>query len=177
MFHHCIHRRKNLISHYHIFYLLYYSAHAEKYEGKINTCETSCEKLNTSNSNFGDAFDLKAIAAQRVNNKYEDLKDVLEEEKAKNKELKAKVNEVQEKYMDTAQSRLDMQRTMAKILNLIQDNVKDSDIIEESVVIALSCESDCKAEMAALEVETAPDLDYSDVSDSSGLNLADSNDP
>ena len=153
---------------------LHYSAHAEKYEEKIKTRETTCDKLNTSNSSFGEAFDLEAIKANRVFSKFDDLKDVLEDEKAKNKELKDHVNEIQEKYMDTAQCRLEMQRTMAKILNLIQDNGKDPDIIEEVVVIALTCESDCKAEMAALEVETAiTDVEFSDDSDSTGLNCAD----
>lgn len=102
------------------------------------------------------------------------MKDVLEEEKTKNKELKSRVDEMQEKYMEIAQGRLEMQRTMAKILNLIQDNGKDADVVEEVVVIALSCESDCKAEMAALEVETAiTDVEFSDDSDSTGLNCAD----
>jgi len=139
----------------------------EKYGGRCSTLKGNCDKLHASNSNFGDAFEVEAVAADKVVAKSEDLKDILAREKAENKELKTKVRAMQEKYMDVAQARLELQRTLARILTMIQDNSKDPNVVEDTVVIALGCEADCKAEMAALEVEPTPGLVDSDISNSS----------
>lgn len=145
----------------------------EKYQAQVDTFKMNSGKLNESNSCFGDAFDHEAIVTGKVCDKNEDLRAVLDKERADNKRLKSEVGDMQAKYMEVAETRLEFQKTMAKILNLIQDSAapsndsKDADIIAETLAIALDCESEGKAEMAALEAETAPEMDYSEVSSSS----------
>jgi len=165
-----------------ICFVVRYSANKAKYEDEIKTWKTTADKLNQSNSSFSDAFDGESITANRVNNKYEGLRSVLDREKVDNKRLKALVSDMQEKYMDVAESRLEFQKTMARVLNMIQEAAesyeysKGSDLVADTLAIALECESDSKAMMAALEVETSPtpDLEASDVSYSSAMTLSDS---
>lgn len=152
-----------------------------KYEDKFHVLMSNSQKLNLSNSNFGEAFEHESDETDRVNQKNDELLEALGAAKVANKTLKTRVTEMQDKYMDQAETRLELQKTMARILNMIQDSCKDADIIEDTVVIALECEADAKSEMAALEMETSssslygstPELQSSDVSHGS-YSLSDS---
>merc|ERR1711935_1189816 len=70
-----------------------------------------------------------------------------------NDQLKKK----QEYYNAEAQIRLQYQKTLAQILDVFQDNCKDADLVEDVVCVALECESEAKALLAAAEA-AAPDL-------------------
>jgi hypothetical protein len=73
-------------------------------------------------------------------------------------------------YMDVAQSRLEYQKTMARILIMVQDQLKDGKLQKEIASHAYAAEEEAKCEMAALEAETSePDLNYyADLSESHG---------
>ena len=64
----------------------------------------------------------------------------------------------QDDYMGQAETRLEYQKTMARILNMIQDKSKDPQLVEDTVCVALECESEAKSIMAALEAETGEGL-------------------
>ena len=54
-------------------------------------------------------------------------------------------------YNAEAQIRLQYQKTLAQILDVFQDNCKDADLVEDVVCVALECESEAKALLAAAE--------------------------
>lgn len=140
----------------------------EKYQAKMEDIKHNSNKLAESNSNLGDAFDTESGETGRVGSKNMSYLDQINNEKTKNKLLKNQVQKMQDKYMEQAEVRLELQKTLARILTMIQDGSKDPDVVEETVVIAVDCESTAKQEMANLELETShPELMGSDVSDSS----------
>jgi myosin heavy subunit len=128
------------------------------------------DSLNMSNSEFGFDFDDLHVKAVKVAEKNDSISDTLNKEKAFNKTMRDKVLKVQDLYMDQATIRLDLQKNLARILNMIQDQSKDRSLIESCVVIALQTEGDCKAQMAALEAQTGePGMVGSDVSEGSDM--------
>ena len=64
--------------------------------------------------------------------------------------LKEDVAEGQMKYMAVAESRLEIQRTLAKILTLIQDQCSDNQLMQDTQNIALTCEAEAKGVMDQL---------------------------
>jgi myosin heavy subunit len=144
-------------------------AHAKEAE-KHGTLQGFNDSLNASNSEFGFDFDELHVSAVRVAEKNDSISDVLNKEKSFNKTMRDKVLKVQDLYMDQATIRLDLQKNLARILNMIQDQSKDRELIEACVVIALQTEGDCKAQMAALEAQTGePGMVGSDVSEGSDM--------
>jgi myosin-5 len=129
--------------------------HLAKVQGQHGVLADNCHKLSESCSNLGEQFNAEEPGAIRVSDRFESLGDRLSNAKADNRDYKSKVSKMQDQYMEQAQARLNLQKAMAKILRLIQDGAGNPDVVEETVVIALECESDCKAEMAALEAQTS----------------------
>lgn len=126
----------------------------EKIKSKFDVVKENNEKLVRASENAGDEFDLLNGKSRRVNDKNEDYMSRLELAKKGNKELKQDCMRKQEEYMTQAETRLEYQKTMARILNMIQDTSKDPGIVEDTVVIALECEAEAKSIMAELEAET-----------------------
>ena len=127
------------------------------------------------NSRLGESFDDLNHSAGRVHSKNDDLNMTREEAVKMNQDLRGKVTKMQDKYMEQAQARLELQRNMARILNRIQEDCKDPNIVEEAVILALQCETEAKSEMVALEVATGePGLADSDVSDDGSGTFGDS---
>lgn len=125
-------------------------------------------KILDVNTKLGESFDNLNDDACNVDSKNQDLASTRLSEQELNKQLRDKVLKTQGRYMEQASARLEFQRTMARILSLIQDDCKDANIVEDVVVLALQCETEAKSEMAALEIATGePGLAGSDVSDSS----------
>jgi chromosome segregation ATPase len=104
----------------------------------------------------------------KVSDKNEDLMERLEFERKENKRLVKLVRNMQDKYMTKAENRLTLQKGMAKILDMIQSECKDSQIVEDAVVVALECDTEAKSEMAALGAMDEEELGYvsTDVSNS-----------
>jgi hypothetical protein len=90
----------------------------------------------------------------RVYERNEKLTTNLENAKADNSRMKNECMAAQDKYMSQAETRLEYQKTMARILNMIQDSLRDPQLVEDTVCLALDCESEAKSVMAALEAET-----------------------
>ena len=126
----------------------------EKVKSKYDVVKENNDKLIEANETTGNDFDDLNETTGRVHSKNEDLTATLEKAKKDNKKLKEKCMAKQEDYMAQAETRLEYQKTMARILNMIQDKSKEQQLVEDTVVIALECEAEAKAIMAALEAET-----------------------
>jgi len=65
--------------------------------------------------------------------------------------LKEDVKTRQQYYLSEAESRLTYQKTMAQIVNSIQDDCKDANLVEDVVILALECEAASESQRAAME--------------------------
>ena len=155
----------------------------KKVRGGFKKIETDHKALlNTSakildnNDLLGDSFDNLNYHAHKVHSKNDDLTSTRSSEVKLNQDLRDRVGKVQDKYLQQAEARLELQRTMARILNLIQDSCKNGNVVEEAIVLALQCETEAKSEMVALEIATGeePGLAGSDVSDNDSGTFGDS---
>jgi myosin heavy subunit len=125
-----------------------------KIKEKWDTVKANNEKLLAMNEQSGNNFETKEDGMRKVDTKNMTLMDELEDAKANNKKLKDECMKKQDDYMTQAETRLEYQKTMARILTMIQDRSKDAQLVEDTVVFALGCESEAKGVMAALEAET-----------------------
>ena len=130
----------------------------DKVKDKYDVVKTNNDRLINNNESTGDNFDDLNETTGKVHQKNEDLTVTLEKSKRDNKKLKEKCLSKQEEYMSQAETRLEYQKAMARILNMIQDQSKEQQLVEDTVVIALECEAEAKAIMAALEAETGEGL-------------------
>lgn len=126
----------------------------DKVKAKFDVVKQNNEKLIEANETTGNEFDDLNETTGKVHSKNEDLTSALEKAKKDNKKLKEFCMAKQEEYMSQAETRLEYQKTMARILNMIQDRAKEQQLVEDTVVLALECEAEAKAIMAALEAET-----------------------
>jgi len=125
----------------------------EKVKKKYDEIKKNNKKLLSANEASGGNFEGENDDMMKVHEKNEKFLDDLEGAKEKNRDMKEQCQEKQAEYMNTAESRLEFQKTMARILNLIQDNCKDRQLIEDTSSVAHECEAESKAIMAALEAE------------------------
>lgn len=127
----------------------------DKVEEKYTVVAKNNEKLLKQSDAAGDDFDKKEEQMNKVDKKNQDLTDALDIEKKDNKRLKEECMKKQDQYMSQAETRLEYQKAMARILNMIQDSSKDAQLVEDTMCLALECESESKTIMAELEAETA----------------------
>jgi len=126
----------------------------EKMKEKFSVVKANNDKLIAANEEAGNDFESKDESSQKLHLKNEKLLKDLENAKAENKRMKEECMQRQDDYMTQAETRLEYQKTMARILNMIQDTSKEAQIVEDTVVLALECEAEAKSIMAALEAET-----------------------
>ena len=126
----------------------------EKWDDKFEVVKKNNDKLVKANEEAGNEFETIDSNASKVHEKNEKLLDALEKAKADNKRMKDECSQRQDDYMTQAETRLEYQKTMARILNMIQDTCKDSNLIEDTVCVALECEAEAKTIMAELEAAT-----------------------
>jgi myosin V len=125
-----------------------------KVKSKWDELNDRNDKLLGANEASGDTFEDKEDGMRKVDNKNVSLMETLQQAKDLNKQLKEDCMKRQDEYMTQAETRLEYQKTMARILNMIQDQSKEAQIVEDTVCIALACESEAKSIMAALEAQT-----------------------
>ena len=126
----------------------------DKVKEKFDVVRKNNEKLMQANEEAGNTFESTDTSSMKVFEKNEKLLDTLEKAKNDNKRMKDECMAKQDQYMSQAETRLEYQKTMARILNMIQDTLKDPQLVEDTVCLALDCEAEAKAVMAALEAET-----------------------
>lgn len=125
-----------------------------KIKEKWDVVKGNNKKLLDMNETSGNNFESKEDGMRKVDTKNMTLMDDLDDAKSSNKKLKEECMKKQDDYMTQAETRLEYQKTMARILTMIQDRSKEAQLVEDTVVLALGCESEAKGIMAALEAET-----------------------
>ena len=140
----------------------------DKVQEKIDTVRTNQGKLHDGNMSMSNDFDDMEGRTQSVSAKNDALMREYENAKRENASYKKQVEKMQETYMTQAECRLELQKTMGRILRMIQSTSKSAEIVEDTAVTALECEAEAKAIMAALDPddEWMPDVTSSDVSES-----------
>jgi hypothetical protein len=126
----------------------------EKIKSKFDVVKGNNDKLLKANEEAGNSFEATDTSSMRVHERNEKLTTNLENAKADNKRMKAECMSAQDKYMSQAETRLEYQKAMARILNMIQETLREPQLVEDTVCLALDCEAEAKSVMAALEAET-----------------------
>jgi myosin-5 len=126
----------------------------EKWNEKFEVVKKNNDKLVKANEEAGNEFEKIDSSASKVHEKNEKLLDSLDKAKVDNKHMKEECMRKQDDYMTQAETRLEYQKTMARILNMIQDTCKDASLIEDTTCVALECEAEAKTIMADLEAST-----------------------
>jgi len=103
------------------------------------------------------SVDMLKNQSKKVGSSTDNVTDKIEEFKKINGKIREDLKMRQEFYVAEAQIRLQYQKTLAQILDVFQDNCKNSDLVEDVVCVALECESEAKALLAAAEA-AAPGL-------------------
>jgi myosin-5 len=125
-----------------------------KIKAKYDVVKENNDVLMKSNEESGNDFESKEDQMRKVDTKNMTLVETLEDAKETNKRLKDECMKKQDEYMTMAETRLEYQKTMARILNMIQEQSKENTIIEDTCNLALTCEAESKGIMAELEAET-----------------------
>jgi len=115
------------------------------------------ERLVSSNESAGTSFEMLQNQSKKLNSNTEGVNKNIEKMKTTNAQLREDLKSRQAFYNAEAQIRLQYQKTLAQILDVFQDNCKNADLVEDVVCVALECESEAKALLAAAEA-AAPDL-------------------
>lgn len=123
----------------------------EKAKKEMKKVKTTNEKLVDSNESAGQSFEMLNSQSKKMSNTTTDVNKQIEKFKKDNAKLREDLKSRQAFYNAEAQIRLQYQKTLAQILDVFQDNCKDADLVEDVVCVALECESEAKALLAAAE--------------------------
>jgi len=115
------------------------------------------ERLVAANESAGVSFDMLQNQSKKHGKDTASVNSNIEKMKTTNAKLREDLKARQAFYNAEAQIRLQYQKTLAQILDVFQDNCKDADLVEDVVCVALECESEAKALLAAAEA-AAPGL-------------------
>ena len=129
----------------------------DKAKKEVKKVKETNERLIAANESAGASFDMLNNQAKKLNNNTSNINGQIEKYKNDNAQLREDLKARQAFYNTEANIRLQYQKTMAQILDVFQDNCKDPDLVEDVVCLALECESEAKAALAAAEA-SAPGL-------------------
>jgi myosin-5 len=114
--------------------------------------------LEESNCDLSEGVDVAEEMTIKEKTHYEVLNTEYEEAKATNKLLKSQFRSKQNEYLDVANGRLELQKTLQKILTIIEKSQKKpKSLVGEINAIVRQTEGFAKAHMAALEAEFSND--------------------
>jgi len=123
----------------------------DKAKKEMKKVKQTNEKLVAANESAGQSFEMLNDQSKKMSNTTSDINKNIEKFKKDNASLREDLKKKQEFYNAEAQIRLQYQKTLAQILDVFQDNCKDADLVEDVVCVALECESEAKALLAAAE--------------------------
>jgi myosin-5 len=129
----------------------------EKAKKEVKKVKETNERLMKANESAGSSFEMLNSQSKKLNSNTGNINSQIEKYKDENNQLREDLKSRQQFYNTEANIRLQYQKTMAQILDVFQDNCKDADLVEDVVCLALECESEAKAALAAAEA-SAPDL-------------------
>jgi hypothetical protein len=134
----------------------------------------NCQKLTDRNQESCTFFDDITETLETARDKNDRLLEEWQRAKELNMDMKDKLQKLQSKYLGTAEQRLDLQKTLALILNTVQEGCKNPSLIETAFCLGHECETEAKCIMAKVEAIELPDLFMSDSSDSTRSTSMDS---
>mmetsp|Transcript_10923 Transcript_10923/g.25862 ORF Transcript_10923/g.25862 Transcript_10923/m.25862 type:complete len:1131 (+) Transcript_10923:168-3560(+) len=129
----------------------------EKAKKEYKKIQETNARLVESNESAGKSLSLLKNKSDKLSGGSDDVHSNIEKYKGMNAKLREDLKMRQEFYTAEAHIRLQYQKTLAQILDVFQDNCKDADLVEDVVCVALECESEAKALLAAAEA-AAPGL-------------------
>jgi len=109
------------------------------------------KRLLEANAYAGASFEAMSEKAKKNNSNNSKLMQNLEKYKQQNKRLQEDLRMRQSFFDAEAQIRVNYQKAMAQIMEMIQDQCDDAQLTEDILVLALECESEAKSELAAAE--------------------------
>ena len=137
---------------------------AKKLKGANDTAKKEMKKVKETNDRLvkanesaGQSFEMLNKQSSKLGTSTSEINANIEKYKQANAKLRTDLKARQQFYNAEANIRLQYQRTMAQILDVFQDNCQDPNLVEDVVCIALECESEAKAALAAAEA-SAPGL-------------------
>lgn len=117
----------------------------------FDTMQENNKRLLEANAYAGASFEALNEQSKKNNNNNSKLMQNLDKYKKQNIKLKEDLRMRQGYYDAEAQIRVNYQKAMADIMEMIQDQCDDAQLTEDILVLALECESEAKSELAAAE--------------------------
>lgn len=117
----------------------------------FDTMQENNKRLLEANAYAGASFEALNEASKKNNSNNSKLMQNLDKYKKQNTKLKEDLRMRQGYYDAEAQIRVNYQKSMAEIMEMIQDQCDDAQLTEDILVLALECESEAKSELAAAE--------------------------
>jgi prefoldin subunit 5 len=139
---------------------------SKKLKGANDTAKKEMKKVKEThhrlvkaNKSAGQSFEMLNKQSNKLGTSTSEINANIEKYKQANAKLRTDLKARQQLlYNAEANIRLQYQRTMAQILDVFQDNCQDPNLVEDVVsCVALECESEAKAALAAAEA-SAPGL-------------------
>jgi hypothetical protein len=152
-----------------------------KVQEKINKIESTSERIESMSNSLSNLYDSISTLNDIHETKYTSLQEEHDQTRTLNTNYKNELQTKQDLYWDVAQSRLEYQKGIAKILTLLQNHINDNssnDKLNDAAIditkIALDVENEAKIEMAALDIEIAgteliSNTTYTEVSEKGSL--------
>jgi len=117
----------------------------------FDTMQENNKRLLEANAYAGASFEALNEQSRNNNRNNGKLMQNLDKYKKQNQKLKEDLRMRQGYYDAEAQIRVNYQKSMAEIMEMIQDQCDDAQLTEDILVLALECESEAKSELAAAE--------------------------
>eukprot|EP00529_Nitzschia_sp_RCC80_P008862 CAMPEP_0113505974 /NCGR_PEP_ID=MMETSP0014_2-20120614/35635_1 /TAXON_ID=2857 /ORGANISM="Nitzschia sp." /LENGTH=1179 /DNA_ID=CAMNT_0000401387 /DNA_START=21 /DNA_END=3560 /DNA_ORIENTATION=- /assembly_acc=CAM_ASM_000159 len=117
----------------------------------FDTMQENNKRLLEANAYAGASFEALNEQSKKNNSNNSKLMQNLDKYKKQNGKLKEDLRMRQGYYDAEAQIRVNYQKSMAEIMEMIQDQCEDAQLTEDILVLALECESEAKSELAAAE--------------------------
>jgi len=113
------------------------------------------KRLLEANAYAGASFEAMNEQSKKKTNNNSKLLQNLDQYKKQNLKLKEDMRMRSAYYDAEAKIRSNYQKSMAEIMEMIQDDCEDEQLTEDILVLALECESEAKSELAAAEKQRA----------------------
>jgi chromosome segregation ATPase len=123
----------------------------DRVKKELKKAKALSKTLMKANEKAGESLESLSNNTKKLNSNTATLNASIDKYKGSNNKLREDLKSKQAFYNAEAQIRLQYQKTMAQILDVFQDNCQDPDLVEEVVCVALDCESESKAVLAAAE--------------------------
>ena len=117
----------------------------------FDTMQENNKRLLEANAYAGASFEALSEQSKRNNGNNSKLMQNLDKYKKQNTKLKDDLRMRQGYYDAEAKIRVEYQKSMSQIMEMIQDQCDDAQLTEDILVLALECESEAKSELAAAE--------------------------